>query len=273
MKKYILPVILLTSINSYAEINLIGGHDAASNEYTSTVSIPGNCTASKIASMTFLLAAHCVTDLNNAAIKKKFQSGSVFTVRTHYGVSYNVTVERTYAHDSYITGLQKRIALNISRSATGIETYDIAVFTVKEKTPKIPVAQVGLERVMMGEKVVIGGWGCEEKVGGVYDYTNKSHYKIAETEVVDHKTITQDYHKLDNSQINKFNFLTKGMLLDDETASLCPGDSGGPAYRESDGAVVGVNSYYVFKDNSGIAFINTHTRVSEVSDWVKKFLD
>ena len=48
-------------------------------------------------------------------------------------------------------------------------------------------------------------------------------------------------------------------------ASICPGDSGGPVYRD-DGTqtkIVGVNSYYDFapSDTQGISFANWHTRL------------
>ena len=42
--------------------------------------------------------------------------------------------------------------------------------------------------------------------------------------------------------------LTPGRSLDSAEASLCPGDSGGPVYRDDrrGGTVVGINSYYSF---------------------------
>jgi S1-C subfamily serine protease len=57
-------------------------------------------------------------------------------------------------------------------------------------------------------------------------------------------------------------------LLDSTSASICPGDSGGPVYKESNQSVIGINSQYIFSDKSGVSYLNTHTRLSEVSDWI-----
>jgi hypothetical protein len=272
MKYFILPIFLIFTMNSFAAIDLIGGKDAGKDEFRSTVYIKGSCTATKIAKRAFLLAAHCVINFKNAEIKHKYNGTGKIKIETHYGASYKLKVIGAFAHESYVSKFKDKMGSNSSKFVTGLNAFDIAVVTVNEDSPKIPVATIGLEYVKEGQSVTIGGYGCEDKVGSSFNFY-KPNYKISTTVVVGSKEISFDYHHRDNSRVMDFNFLTKGLGMDKSTASICPGDSGGPVYRRSDNALIGVNSYYIFKDSSGISLINLHTRISEVSEWVKTFLD
>jgi hypothetical protein len=69
--------------------------------------------------------------------------------------------------------------------------------------------------------------------------------------------------------------VTAGHAQDEAFASLCLGDSGGPLYRpdRADPRVVGVNSDYSFRDQSGVSWTDWHTRTSrgslhDIAEWL-----
>ena len=77
------------------------------------------------------------------------------------------------------------------------------------------------------------------------------------------------------SRLKNFHFhniISKGHGFDNRYSSLCPGDSGGPVFRESNhNEIVGINAYYSFKrdDRLGISYTNMHARLSPISDWIE----
>jgi len=231
---------------------LIGGHQAPSNMYLSTVKIDGNCTAAKVASHTLLLAAHCVFNNETLWVDDEFTSGKKIRLMTHYGVDRQVTIESSVPHDSYgleSTRLQDKGEDN--RDA-GLRSFDVAIISIKEDTPEIPLAEIRFEKPAINSKVVISGWGCTESVHKTRNY--KSELKINENIIM---------------EMDDFNFVTGGKKINEKFASLCPGDSGGPLYSVLDGSIIGVNSYYKFLFyDKDIPSKNTHTRLDKVKDWL-----
>lgn len=256
--KFLGLVITLMSLHASAHPFLIGGEQAETTQFRSTVHLALGCTASKVASKTFMLAAHCVL---NQYGENSYNPGSIIVIKTHYGITATTTVKKVFAHESYATALK-----NKESNSQGFQSYDIALIAVNEKTPEIPVVAIDYEKIKAGEKVVIGGYGCEKNA---LDPDGRRLFKIALTKVASSSVISKDYYGRDISRANEFNFYTKGKAMDSESGSICPGDSGGPVYRNSNNSVIGVNSLYIFKDNSAISYVNTHTRVSEVADWIK----
>ncbi|MGC4069426.1 MAG: hypothetical protein QM784_33195 [Polyangiaceae bacterium] len=70
--------------------------------------------------------------------------------------------------------------------------------------------------------------------------------------------------------------MTQGIAVDPNSASLCPGDSGGPLYRQGHNRqlVVGINALLAYTNEAGISFANWHTRLDTASStgvyqWLK----
>ena len=246
---------------------LIGGRLATSEEFKSTVYIGGFCTASKIGPYTFLTAAHCMVSAATptSTVRDTFKKGAQISVATHYGPIASLTVDEAFPHETYTAEMNRRIAAGEATAGGAFKAYDIGLFTVVEATPDIPVAEVDYQRVETDELVTIGGYGCEDSI---FSGSGQRKYKIATAKVVAAEEITQDSYGRDIKDVDFFNFYSAGLKRDARAASICPGDSGGPAYRDSSKAVVGVNSQYVFSDTSGVSLVNTHTRTSQVADWL-----
>jgi secreted trypsin-like serine protease len=262
-----LTFVLATTLLPLAQAGekLIGGRLATTEEFKSSVYIGGFCTASKVGPHTFLTAAHCMVNGSTATIKDAFVKGALISVVTHYAPFAMLTVDEAFPHETYTAEMRRRIAAREVTAGGAFKAYDIALFTVVEPTPDIPVADVDYQRVEADELVTIGGYGCEDSI---FSGSGQRKYKIATAKVVANEFVTQDNYGRDIKDVDFFNFYSAGLKRDASAASICPGDSGGPAYRDSNKAVVGVNSQYVFSDTSGISLVNTHTRTSQVADWL-----
>jgi hypothetical protein len=261
-------LISLLSLSASASPLLIGGGPAKEEEFRSSVFINQSCTGSKIGARTFLFAAHCMINGNSGDLSKSFHSGASVNLRSHYGAKKNLKIEKAFPHPTYVSEIKRRLQMGVATTAAAFVSYDIALFTVTEDSPEFPVAMVEYDEVVTGEEVVIGGWGCEIST---HDASPVNRYKIATSLVINSDQLT-DYYKRDFSQANVFNFYSEGIKANASAASICPGDSGGAAYRKNSEAVVGVNSQYLFSDNSGISTVNTHTRLSAVAEWAQEIV-
>jgi hypothetical protein len=137
---------------------------------------------------------------------------------------------------------------------------------------------VDLNLLPTGSSVAIMGYGCDSGVGNAS--VAPSHLKYSRTQVIapaDAINGSTAYSvDFDANRVNERYFFTPGQANNFASASICPGDSGGPVYR-LDGAgkpaaVVGVNAYYDFPkgDTKGISYSNWHTRFN--GTWLKDAL-
>jgi secreted trypsin-like serine protease len=274
-----LMMIILASCNesqiiqSMTTSHLIGGSSAPPSWFRSTVYLPNildNCTASKIGKRAFITAAHCVID-DSEILKHVYRKGTQMRVQTHYSVSYTVTINETYTHQSYVKGRKEIKKAKLSSWIANLETYDVAIITVKEETPQIPIAAIARDELRSGERIIIGGYGSEEGRNGP---TNRSgRYQFHRS--VAHEISTMSIYTtglLKSSERDQFVFATKGKAIDKEAASLAPGDSGGPVYREADGTLVGINSSatYFYMDN--FSSTNIHVRLDTIREWIEDII-
>lgn len=258
-----LPIVVHTES---AHAWLIGGKAPQKKEFRSTVFINQACTGSKIGPKLFLTAAHCVIDNQTGNLLRKYEPNEYVQLKTHYNfLSHGNVIARTYMHPGYQKRVKHQIANNLATSSQGLVSFDIALIVVKEETPGIPSANVDFEEVRSGEEVVIGGYGCTDSSIKSREYNG---FKVQETKVVGAEVISKDALNRDITKAHDFNFYTEGKKSNSQSASICPGDSGGPVYNQRSMAVIGVNSQYIFIDRSGVSFVNTHTRVSEVKEWM-----
>jgi hypothetical protein len=115
----------------------------------------------------------------------------------------------TYAHSTYVQELKNRLKLKLSNQGVGLTAFDIAIFTVQENTPEIPVADLDFTFVKAQEKVVIGGFGCQSRNYADADRT----YKISFTETLEPSIAKADALGRNISRTHEFNFYTAGFNL------------------------------------------------------------
>ena len=190
------------------------------------------------------------------------------------------TVEQTVIHPAWVE------TRNAFPQASGIvlkgeHPPDVAVIILtaasKEKLASIPAASVDMRRVAKGDDVVIMGYGCESGIDGAQDFpTGKKRLKFHETETLGKNALVHVGAHIPSSEAGEVYAgytITPGRSLDADEASLCPGDSGGPVYRDdgTDTHVVGVNGYYSFlplaQDPQRVSLTNWHTRLDGESRW------
>jgi hypothetical protein len=145
-----------------------------------------------------------------------------------------------------------------------------------ERLKEVPAAEIDTEPLAVDEAVTIQGYGCENGFDGTKDYT-KARLKFQPTKVASYETMATEAAAPDSGvatvyvtdQDRRQFFATRGQGRKKEEASLCPGDSGGPVYRGTDGArVVGVNSRgWKGSDVNAIGTTNSHTRLDANTQW------
>ena len=170
----------------------------------------------------------------------------------------------------------QRIGLSVVEAENCKDAYDVAFIVVAENITDIAEAEIDLNKVQVADPLIVGGYGCEDRLGGATP--NPRRYKVGETYAVDIdklKGARGNYSDI-NVQRNIYthNILTAAQKINSSVPSICPGDSGGPVYRANDHlAIVGVNSYYSFNDESGISATNWHTRLANLKIWVLQIVD
>ena len=241
--------------------DLVGGRLALESEFPATVLL-GGCTGVKVGARKFLLAAHCVHDTINNVVG--LPPGSGITVNANNDSSLPgefLTVQQTVIHPQWLSSCVPDCGVNVLNP-----TYpaDVAVITVNELTPQIPKASVHATAVAVGSPVVIMGYGCEgpgEGPGGRLKLQNLT--TLAGSALLHPGTYVPNAQAA--ADVAASYVITPGFFTSSSNATLCPGDSGGPLYRNnaSEQLVVGVNAYYTFSDvPGGVGSVtNWHTRL------------
>ncbi len=255
--------------------NLIGGSVADPKDYPATIRLISGCTAAKVAPKLILTAAHCVVDLHTGDIRANYQTDSKIGIQ--YGSkTYTDFVVETLPHESFVNAVKAANAAGNSPNNVSKDSYDVAFIVVRENLTDIGEAEIDLNKVLVTDPLIVGGYGCEDHLGGTTP--SPRHYKAGETYAVDIDALAGargNYSSRSVQQsIFQHNILTAAQKFDSAVPSICPGDSGGPVYRANDHlAIVGVNSYYSFNDESGISTTNWHTRLSNLKTWVLDIVD
>ncbi len=132
---------------------------------------------------------------------------------------------------------------------------------------KLPDLELDFSIVSPGETLSVYGYGSENRGQSEYGIYNKKVIELAGLENTAFSLIC----KKNFPGLNQFTsiiFKKKIITAASATSGMSEGDSGGPVLRN--GKIVGINSSYL--NNKDIRFssvyLNLHTRVSEVKDWI-----
>lgn len=268
---------------SAAEDELIGGTPALESQYPSTVLAAG-CTAAKVGPRHFLTAAHCVDNQYTATVDSGYGPGGFYSVSAANAPPIwpyvDLTIEQTYIHPKWIEDCTAARAGGAPDCGVNVlnpgYTPDLALVVVNELSPTIPAAVVDGAPVAVGDPVVATGYGCETP-GGSPTYTFKlQNLNAAASSILNHPGSYVSGTAI--TDVAASYVLTPGYAASTSYASLCPGDSGGPLYRQSatDLIVVGVNAYYTFPSAPGSnpSQTNWHTRLDtsarySVTSWLQ----
>jgi hypothetical protein len=113
---------------------------------------------------------------------------------------------------------------------------DVAIIDIDVDTPDIPIVRVDLNPVSLGDPVTLLGYGCE-----AHDQTPSPYRLKLQNTTVSGKDSLDTGRRA--TAIGSY-VVTNALNRDPSSATLCPGDSGGPLYRAIDGEqlVVGINA-------------------------------
>lgn len=267
--------------------DLVGGVEAQDGDFPSTLVVKGNCTVSKVGPRHILTAAHCVFDEAGRAVRADFQPGATMYVSSRAVVDNTappedagyraVTLAKVHVPPVYF---EETVEAGWPRVLSQTAAPDVALMEITEASARaiadVPEAAVDLAPLRAGERVVIMGYGCEKGVSAAKDYsrvrlkTKATRLVGIEAAIHEGSYVTgKDTPYAENLAMQYL--FTPGQGAEAEQASLCPGDSGGPVYRDDGRArtIVGVNAYYSFADASidpdRVSKTNWHTRLDGAS--------
>ncbi|MGC4070335.1 MAG: trypsin-like serine protease, partial [Polyangiaceae bacterium] len=137
-----------------------------------------------------------------------------------------------------------------------VDKPDVALVIVNEDTPDVPEAAIDDTPVAAGDGVVMTGYGCDN---GTNRPSTSPGLKI-------HNVVAYDPLVYSSAGVAASYVVTQGIADDPNSASLCPGDSGGPLYRQGHNRqlVVGINALLAYTNEAGISFANW------APDWIRR---
>ena len=260
---------------------LIGGQPATVERFPSTVYLKTGCTATKVGERFLLTAAHCV--LSTSSNDPKWKAGDPLGVSRVPANGYrDLPVAAVHVHPDWLKGCAEAYCAS-SLVSTKLDAPDVAVIEfASDIGGGIPNAKIETTPLAPAADVIEIGFGCTEGVSKKDERTDKT-LLFADAKLVDATHAVHDGSGLANVDLPNIgaNYaLTDGPGRSAKKSGLCPGDSGGPLYRETKGAlvVVGVNSNYTFlpedQDEVGLPVSNWHTRLDDgskhhVATWLK----
>lgn len=265
-----------------ADDALIHGSPATTDRFPSTVYLKSGCTAAKVGEKLLLTAAHCV--LNTSSNSPKWKEGDTLGISRAPANGYtDVTIAAVHVHPDWQKACDEQYCAS-SEVTAKLDAPDAALIELKDAITGIPNAKVDTTALANAASVIEIGFGCTQGVS-VADNRTSPTMLFASTKIVPADHAVHDGSPLAQVDLAKLgaNYaLTDGPGKSKKKSGLCPGDSGGPLYKEDAKtkalSVVGINSNYTFapedKDAAGLPVTNWHTRLDDasshhVASWLK----
>lgn len=259
---------------STSDRDLIGGDESHNAEIPATIGISQNnhhaCTASRVGPRHLITAAHCV--FSASSLEVYYDAAHDVQLRFPDGMLATYKVKEAHVHPLWSSKCADTLC-SASAVTAKLDAPDVAVLELEEEPKNLATAKVDRTPLAPGDLVRVTGFGCTTGVH-VTDSNVAVALRTADQKVVDPSAAIHDgsFVEAADEPIYAGNYaLTAGK------AGLCPGDSGGPLYKN--GAVVGVNANYTLlpddKDEVGIPVTNWHTRLdgnsrNHVGDWLSE---
>lgn len=266
---------------------LINGQFDAADRYAAVVVIWSDatrrCSATKIAPDTLLTAAHCVVDVKTGALAPAFQAAGTLHVGTTPeatpATALSVTVRATQLPPAFADGFQRLYAYQQSLIADYRARYsgdalaqrirrvqaearitdrfpDAALVQLATPTPMIPMQPLSLAPLPAGAAVILVGYGCER----VRDWQRPDRHS---------HPARRHWGQSEVIRVDAVNFYTFGSERRAGSATLCPGDSGGPVLLNNQ--VVGVHGTVWGLSGRDTARSNMSVNLHALADWLSSF--
>ncbi len=240
-KEGFMLLVILFSISAYAQIDLFSPPTAVSHGDPIEVGqaglgtvvgvfSPGLCSGTLLSDRVVLTARHCMNEEG---------TGDVVLPRTGSDCGTAIIEKTIYPNGSY--------PINLSDGEENVVALpDMALLKLKTPICGAKPAVLPNQPLQEGSKMRAAGFGRETPPGGI-------PYRIDLEVITMNRTKLQEMYSEYNMEPNRLNafsalinFMSRFFVFAlplTEHASLCPGDSGGPAYQETDGVmtIVGVN--------------------------------
>jgi hypothetical protein len=228
---------------------LVGGTRAVEGQFPSTLYLAFGCTGAKVGPRHILSAAHCVTAQEHGGLlSPALRAGSPIavsnaTVPRAEGTMITVTIAKVWVHPGWVE--QSDAVWNPEATAGDVAVIELDAPS-EALLARVPEATIDLKPVQPGDLITIGGYGCESFPAE----SAPTPLKSQKTRVIEGKDTASgarwvgDFFATQSLREPPPPGSVDGGTSSEGLAGLCPGDSGGPVYRD-DGStrlIAGVNS-------------------------------
>jgi hypothetical protein len=245
-------VFLTLSIESFA---YIGGTLSKTGEFPSVLWIEYGCTGSLISADKILIAAHCVLPYKFAYLHQDGQKIRIYNTPNVMGTTpTEALIQKVIIHEDWVKKIEAGYQMEDFISMKDVTDLAVLVLTKPISIPGLMPAKISYAALKKGQKILVGGYGCESKTPSSLE----PKYKYASKQI----------------QVLNGNILSVGEKNADKKSNSmgCEGDSGGPAFiiKNKQKIQIGVNSSVQGDATKGqLNLVN----LSPFENWLMPILD